>query len=294
MIPVDLDAIDYIGAVHQTPHAGTPTLIVLHSIECPLEGNGRARNVARWFAGPTSPQASAHYCLDVDEVVCGVQPPNVAWHVGRANVYCGSPTIGIEQTGYARFSTEEWLTPDGSRQLDRLVGLVDALCDRWGIARRWVDETGLRNSQTGITTHAAATAAGLGTDHTDPGPNWPVDEFMRRLDGSAPTPPTPSEDDEMLWLARHESTGAVYLLQGSNGQPFWRHWLPSESAVNIALTLAPVNLGNQGALLDILADADPTRAVPDNALSLSDADYTRIATDASLATADELVARLGT
>jgi len=179
---VNLDTIPFVQARHWTPANGTPKLIVIHSMECPLEP-GRAEQVARWFAGPTTPRASAHYMVDPHSVWCGVRPPNIAWHVGSANRYGGAASIGIEQSGYA-YKTD-WLAEGWpQQQLDRVVDLTASLCDRYGIPRQWVDVAGLRAGKPGISTHGLCTQAGLGTDHTDPGPAWPVDEFMRRLTGA--------------------------------------------------------------------------------------------------------------
>lgn len=189
---MDLDSIEYIPSQHSSPSSGTPTLIVLHSMECPMEA-GRARSVAQWFGGADSPQASAHYLVDPATTICGVRPPNIAWHVGNANWYSGGPSIGIEQTGYAAFSTEEWTSPLGLAQLDRVVDLVTSLCDRYGIPKTWLGPNELQAGQHGISTHGIATAAGIGTDHTDPGPNWPVNVFMQKLNG----PTSPKEDEEM-------------------------------------------------------------------------------------------------
>jgi N-acetyl-anhydromuramyl-L-alanine amidase AmpD len=208
---MDLDAIPFIQAKYWTPAAGTPKLIVIHSMECPVE-TGRASQVAHWFAGPTSPRASAHYMVDPEAVWCGVQPPNIAWHVGAANQYQGAASIGIEQTGYA-YSTD-WWEPLALEQLDLLVDLVGSLCDRYGIPRQWLGVAELQAGLSGISTHGLCTAAGLGTDHTDPGPNWPVDEFMRRLT-STPNP-DPSEEDTMnVWLMRAKNDPAVYVVQAN-------------------------------------------------------------------------------
>ena len=206
---MDLDAIPYVAARNQSPASGQPRLIVIHSMECPVE-TGRASQVAHWFAGPTSPRASAHYMVDPAEVWCGVKPPATAWHVGSANTYRGGASIGIEQTGYA-YSTD-WWTPDALEQLDLLVDLVGSLCDRYDIPRRWLGVAELQAGEAGISTHGLCSAAGIGTDHTDPGPNWPVEEFMRRLVGA----PTPSEEDTVnVWLMRAKNDPAVYVVQAN-------------------------------------------------------------------------------
>lgn len=206
---MDLDAIELVQAAHYTPASGTPRLIVIHSMECPMEA-GRARSVATWFAGPSSPQASAHYLVDPSTTLCGVRPPNIAWHVGNANVYAGGPSIGIEQTGYARFSRAEWTSPDGLAQLDRIVELAAALCDRYGIPRQFCGADDLRAGRPGITTHGLATAAGIGTDHTDPGPNWPADLFLQKL-----TQPAPQEDEDVAVILVDPRDGTHWHCAGN-------------------------------------------------------------------------------
>ena len=184
---------------------------MIHSMECPIE-QGRAESVARWFGGPTAPQASAHYMVDPGSVWCGVRPPAEAWHCGGANRYAGGASIGIEQTGYAAYDAE-WRSPDGLRQLDLLADLTGSLCDRYGIDRVWLNADQLRAGVSGITTHGFLSSIGMGTDHTDPGPRWPVSDFMARLN---PTPPNPAGDDEVnVWFMRAAGDPAVYVVQAN-------------------------------------------------------------------------------
>jgi N-acetyl-anhydromuramyl-L-alanine amidase AmpD len=245
---MNLDAIPYAPARYQSPATGQPRLIVIHSMECPIEA-GRARSVAQWFAGPSSPQASAHYMVDPAEVWCGVQPSAEAWHCGGANQYAGGASIGIEQTGYAAYDAE-WLgSPDAQAQMDRLVDLVRSLCDRYGISEQWLSADQLRAGVSGITTHGFLSSIGMGTDHTDPGPNWPVQEFMRRLVGA----PTPSGDDEMknVWLMRAKNDPAVYVVQ-ANLSSRWHLKDPKEiAAIQYVLGL------NGGQILTPPADTKP-------------------------------------
>jgi N-acetyl-anhydromuramyl-L-alanine amidase AmpD len=208
---MNLDAIPYVAARNQSPATGQPRLIVIHSMECPVE-TGRAHSVAQWFAGPTSPQASAHYMIDPAEVFCGVQPPAEAWHCGNANRYAGGASIGIEQTGYA-YSTD-WWEPIALQQLDVLVDLVGSLCSRWNIDRVWLTADQLHAGASGITTHGFLSSIGMGTDHTDPGPNWPADEFMRRLLGG-PTPQPSGDDDVNIWYMRAKNDPAVWVVQAN-------------------------------------------------------------------------------
>lgn len=244
---MNLDTIPFVQARYWSPAGITPKLIVIHSMECPVEA-GRARQVAQWFAGPTSPRASAHYMVDPEAVWCGVQPPNVAWHVGEANWYSGAGSIGIEQTGYA-YSTD-WWDPLALEQLDLLVDLVGSLCDRYGIPRRWLGVAELQAGLPGISTHGLCTAAGIGTDHTDPGPNWPVDEFMARL--TATPHPQPSEEDTMnVWFMRAKNDPAVYVVQ-ANLSSRW-HLKNGAQADSIAYVIGL----NGGKVLTPPADTKP-------------------------------------
>lgn len=246
---MNLDAIPYIGARNQSPASGQPRLIVIHSMECPVE-NGRARSVATWFAGPTSPQASAHYMVDPAEVYCGVRPPAEAWHVGAANRYGGGASIGIEQTGYA-YSTD-WWSPPALQQLDRIVDLVGSLCDRYDIPRRWLGVAELQAGQAGISTHGLCTAAGIGTDHTDPGPNWPTDEFMRRLCAA----PTPGDDPMNVWLMRANNSPDVWVVQANLAS---RWHLPSP---NLVASIDYVISQGGGRVLTPPADTKPDQLGP--------------------------------
>ena len=224
---MNLDQIPFVQAKYWSAASNTPRLIVLHSMECPLE-SGRAEQVARWFASDGSPRASAHYTVDPDNIWCGVRPPNQAWHVGAANWYAGAASIGIEQSGYA-YQTDWSAAGDASKQLDNVVALVGALCDRYQIPRVWIDVDGLRAGFAGISTHGLCTAAGIGTDHTDPGPSWPVEEFMRRLTGSIS-----SKEKHLMHMVTKQDGGIVQFgffagqlmhrwQQRPNGN--WNSWI---------------------------------------------------------------------
>jgi hypothetical protein len=164
--------------------------IVLHSMEAP-EKPTTAEAVARWIAGRsgTAPEVSFHWGFDNDSSVQCVPEEHVAWHACRANRY----GIGYEHAGYARQSRAEWLD-DYSESMLWLSARVAATVTgpRWGIPTdNVVDADGLRRAYAdyidkgrtvpdelrGFTTHAAVTK-GLGGTHTDPGVDFPMDEYL--------------------------------------------------------------------------------------------------------------------
>jgi N-acetyl-anhydromuramyl-L-alanine amidase AmpD len=176
VVPVPTEApIAFVEARNFT-HANRTAVdwIVLHSMEAP-ESATTAEDVARWFAGPNAPRASAHYCVDVDSIVQCVRDEDVAWHAPGAN----SKGIGIEHAGYARQSFEEWRDAYSSTMLARSAALVARLCRKWNIPAEFVDRNGLLAGTRGITTHNEVTWAFHESTHTDPGPYFPIEDYVR-------------------------------------------------------------------------------------------------------------------
>src|SRR5205809_2755015 len=96
-------------------------VLVIHTMEAPETAN-TAENVAKWFAGSTAPQASAHYCIDANSIVQCVQDDDVAWHAPGAN----SDGIGFEHAGFASQGRSDWNDAYSSAMLERSAGLVAA------------------------------------------------------------------------------------------------------------------------------------------------------------------------
>jgi hypothetical protein len=178
------DIIDDVIPARNFTWAGRPLSsirwIVLHSTENPIRP-GVARNVARWFGGPSAPRASAHYIVGPDAVIAGVPLEHVAWAAPGANRL----GIQVEQVGQALQT--DWLAEGsgdraGLAVLRRSAELVAALCRETGIPVARVDTDGLKRGGRGITTHAAVTRAFRRSDHVDPGGavdgRWPWAEYL--------------------------------------------------------------------------------------------------------------------
>lgn len=180
MKPLDLRALPFIEAANFTPAQRTSIdLIVLHSTEG-LEKAGSARNVATWFAGPTAPQASAHYVIDPVDVIRCVPDESVAWHAPGAN----AKGIGIELCGHAAQTAIEWGDEDSMAILGHAIDLCELLCRKWDIPPVLVDvkDIALRMAR-GFCTHAMVSRAfpDLGSGHWDPGPEFPLEWFVGRV-----------------------------------------------------------------------------------------------------------------
>lgn len=156
------------------------TLVVLHTMEAP-EKPSTAENVAAWFASDISPVASAHYCIGSDPVggvyQC-VREADVAFHAPGAN----SNGVGIEHEGYAKQSPADWQDETSLITLERSAELVAQICLRYAIPPKRLRASELRAGEKGIAGHADVSEAFRGSSHWDPGPSYPWDAYLRRVE----------------------------------------------------------------------------------------------------------------
>src|SRR4029079_716907 len=179
---------------------------------------GTAMEVAKWFAGPTAPQASAHYCVDDAQIVGCVHDQDVAWHAPGAN----SNGLGIEHAGYASQRRDQWLDPYSTACLHLSAELVRGLCAKYAIPTVFLDASALLARLRGVTTHAEVSKAWHKTDHTDPGLNFPMDLYLAMVRDAAPHPPAPGgapvANAPFACLLVHPNGG--YLEIGEDGGVF--------------------------------------------------------------------------
>ena len=165
----------FIQARHFTPgRPGAITGVVIHDEESP-EVKGSAVNVADFFAGPNAPQASAHYTIDSESVVQCVNDTDTAWHAPPANAWA----IGFEHAGYASQSSTDWHDPYSLAMLHVSANLLAAKSVQYGFPLVFLTAADmLAGNCHGVTTHAQVTAAWHQSTHTDPGPNFPMTEYL--------------------------------------------------------------------------------------------------------------------
>lgn len=196
------------------PVSGIPTqLLVLHSGECPLAG-GYAKSLTLWAATvyPLDPIASWQWFIDPLHIVAFIPPELGAWHASEAN----NLSEGFEQAGYARYTREQWLTPDGRTQMESLAWLMAQRALANSIPARW-----LTTAEVTAATNGNRSIKGLcfhrqidPETRTDPGNGYPADLLLERIKfymsggtitGQGATTPTttPQEQDEdMLTIYR--------------------------------------------------------------------------------------------
>lgn len=144
-------------------------------------------------AGQPSP-ASWHYSADADSICQSVLEGDTAYHAPGAS----HRSIGIELSGRARQTADEWDDDFSTRMLDRVAQLVAAICRRWSLPCAFITPEGLRRGERGITGHVHVSQAFKKSSHWDPGPGFPWERFTDMVlfyydvqGQEAPTDPAP-------------------------------------------------------------------------------------------------------
>lgn len=144
--------------------------IVLHSTESPQE-EGYAEKVADWLS-KTDYKASTHFIVGPDKILQTVDLYDTAWGVGsEANSY----SIQIEMLGYAHYDRDKWLDLTSSKMLCRVSYLIAILAKQYEIPIRKVENAGVIDQIKGVAGHYVFSETLGGSDHTDPGENFPWD-----------------------------------------------------------------------------------------------------------------------
>lgn len=166
-------AYPFIPSQHITAVSGRKIeLIVIHTMEMAEKGN-TAELCARWFQNPAA-KVSAHYCVDNNSIVQCVRDQNVAWCAPGAN----HNGIHIEHAGRAAQDFSGWDDQYSVEMLGRSAQLVAALCKKHKIPVKFKSAAGLKRGGSGVTTHAAVSAAFKRSNHTDPGKQFPMGLYL--------------------------------------------------------------------------------------------------------------------
>lgn len=158
-----------------------PRLVIVHTMESP-EKPGTARSVARWFAGPNRPTASAHVCVDASEAIRCVRDEDAAWAAPGAN----KDGLHVELAGRAGQTDAEWNDAESIGILRRGAEVVAEWCMRHSLPMLRLSPEDVANGASGICGHVDVTKAfpeAHGT-HWDPGPRFPWDLFIGMVEGA--------------------------------------------------------------------------------------------------------------
>lgn len=151
-------------------------LIVIHDMEFPQTANA-AEVIAKDFATTTTVK-SAHLCVDTDSIVQCVLDNDVAFAAPGAN----SDGIQIELAGFAKKTRKEWLSPTGVLVLNMGANAAAQYCLKYDIPVKHLTNKELADkTQRGLIGHVQATDVFKLSTHRDPGPGFPWDFFLERV-----------------------------------------------------------------------------------------------------------------
>lgn len=186
---------------------GAPLWIVIHDMEADETPN-TAENTAQYFAtGAGGRDVSSHYCADNNSIVQCVLLKDTAWTVG--NTQGNGRGINWELAGFIAQTREQWLDDFDIAMFNLMAPIIRSDATRYGIPLEHCTRADLAMYKPGVTSHWDLGVVFGGTDHTDPGPNFPWDYFMALLNGA----PLNKKGDTMYALKASDSN-PVYLSNG--------------------------------------------------------------------------------
>lgn len=154
---------------NQSERRGPILAVAVHTTE-----GGTLGSVRNWFNNPAS-QASSHIGIGTNgETEQWVTSDRKAWTIGAANSW----TLNIEFIGHADQPASAWR----EAQVKAGARWLAYWSLKYGIP---IQKANCRNvngqcvcTKKGVIRHSDVTAAGFGS-HTDPGPAFPMDDFLR-------------------------------------------------------------------------------------------------------------------
>lgn len=168
---------------------GNPRWIAIHT----QEGPGTADSLAGFLANPAS-QVSYHAVCDDRKLLKIVAEGDAPWSAAGANKYAFHLCLAGTYAGWSRGKWLETDTSDGRNEdveLTNAARIVAWWCQKYRIPPVWIGGGSIPPwGREGICGHADFGDWGGG--HHDPGPNFPKDELIRRVNvllGGASAPP---------------------------------------------------------------------------------------------------------
>lgn len=158
---------------------GTPRLIVIHTMETP-QSEGRAKQVALWFAGKQAPQASAHFMVDDKMIIQSVLDTDTAWAVDDWGL--NQVSISIEHAAYAAQNAGTWTDTYSEEELNNSAQVAAQMAKKYNIPITKLSATDINLNKAGFCGHVDITMAKkIAGGHTDPGDFFPWENYLKMV-----------------------------------------------------------------------------------------------------------------
>jgi hypothetical protein len=203
----------YIGPAKVRAGTNEKRGITFHNTSNPR--NASAKDEATYAKRRTD--ASAHFYVDGTEVIQALNTDLGAGHAGSGwpNEHC----IAYEITGQNSWTRDRWLKDVA---WEAMAAQVARDCKHWGIPARWLTVAQLKAGERGFSTHDDCRKAFGGTDHTDPGPQFPKQHLIDLLGGSDMA--ITKADVQKIWT----TDGIIGAPESSlKADPKNTHWAPA-------------------------------------------------------------------
>lgn len=176
--------------------------------------NAPARNEAA-YAQRRTDGVSAHFYVDGAEVI---QSLDTAVRAGHAGSRIGNDNaVAVEITGQNAWTRQQWIDRVAWAPLGRVLA---AVCAAYGIPVQRVSVQAMKDNPKvkGFYGHNDMRLAWGGTDHTDPGPNFPWDRLLSAVGGT----PSAAEDDDMQLSDKNPfGTAPRPFTEADKDAPLW-------------------------------------------------------------------------
>lgn len=155
----------------------------------------------------------AHYFADSTQVLQSTDTDRCVGHVGSTQG--NTRGISYEITGFNGWTRAQWMA---NVAWNKLAAVIARDCQHFGIPVRLLTIEQMRAYNSGLkgfVTHDMCRQAWGGTDHTDPGPNFPMDHLMALVRTHLGL----GGDDEMQFIAQLAGSQACWLTNGMKCRP---------------------------------------------------------------------------
>lgn len=267
----------------------TIRLIVIHTMEAP-EGPQTAENIASYFASGAV-VASAHACVDQDSVVVCLPPTATAFAAPGAN----ADGYQIEHAGFASQDGAGWADEASQSMLRLSAAHAREIALAAGIPLRHLSDDELAAGAAGFVGHDQVSRVYRRSDHWDPGPSFPWDQYMGLVNGEAAAEKTPlvHEEDTMHFI-RSRQTDTVYAVTPTDVVAMTSAKVWGDMVKAYGLTNSYEASLDDGDIAGIMADAAARRArlVAEVAATVGSVDLAKLAETLAPAIVPPLLAAL--